>query len=92
MGFGVSGLSPCDRQFGVVGQFQAGDFPAVLADDLARRIAAERGLDLRSIEGTGPNGRIVKADVDGATPGAAPAQAGTTSVTQAPAPAAPAKP
>jgi pyruvate dehydrogenase E2 component (dihydrolipoamide acetyltransferase) len=50
----------------------------VLASPLARRIAAERGLDLRAVRGTGPNGRIVKADVEAAkaetrVPAAAPA-------------------
>ncbi len=33
---------------------------------LARRLAAERGLDLRSIGGSGPGGRIVKRDVESA--------------------------
>ena len=45
----------------------------VKASPLARRIAAEKGLDLGSVSGSGPNGRIVKADLDGAKPGAAPA-------------------
>jgi pyruvate dehydrogenase E2 component (dihydrolipoamide acetyltransferase) len=35
----------------------------LFASPLARRIAAERGLDLSAIRGSGPNGRIVKADV-----------------------------
>ena len=43
----------------------------VFASPLARRIAAEKGLDLAAITGTGPNGRIVKADVEAAKPGAA---------------------
>ncbi len=38
----------------------------VKASPLARRIATERGLDLASVAGTGPGGRIVKADVEGA--------------------------
>jgi pyruvate dehydrogenase E2 component (dihydrolipoamide acetyltransferase) len=44
----------------------------VFASPLARRIAADKGLDLSAIKGTGPHGRIVKADVTGATAGAAP--------------------
>ncbi|NAZ35510.1 pyruvate dehydrogenase complex dihydrolipoamide acetyltransferase [Rubellimicrobium sp. CFH 75288] len=36
----------------------------IFASPLARRIAAERGLDLSAIRGSGPNGRIVKADVE----------------------------
>lgn len=43
----------------------------VLASPLARRIAESKGVDLASVKGSGPNGRIVKADVEGATPGAA---------------------
>lgn len=36
----------------------------ILASPLARRIAAQKGIDLATIKGSGPNGRIVKADVD----------------------------
>ncbi|WP_226780989.1 pyruvate dehydrogenase complex dihydrolipoamide acetyltransferase [Oceaniglobus trochenteri] len=39
----------------------------VFASPLARRLAADKGLDLRSMKGTGPKGRIVKADVEAAT-------------------------
>jgi pyruvate dehydrogenase E2 component (dihydrolipoamide acetyltransferase) len=46
----------------------------IFASPLARRIAAEKGLDLGSIKGSGPRGRIVKADVEDAKPGAAPAK------------------
>lgn len=48
----------------------------VIASPLAKRIAAEKGVDLTSVKGSGPHGRIVKADVADATPGAvAPAAA-----------------
>jgi len=40
----------------------------VKASPLARRIAADKGVDLGSLTGSGPNGRIVKADVEGAQP------------------------
>ncbi|MFG6562099.1 pyruvate dehydrogenase complex dihydrolipoamide acetyltransferase [Sulfitobacter sp. 1A15299] len=43
----------------------------IFASPLARRIAADRGLDLAQIEGSGPRGRIVKADVESAQPTAA---------------------
>ncbi len=43
----------------------------VFASPLARRIAADKGLDLTQVKGSGPHGRIVKADVDAAKPGAA---------------------
>jgi len=64
----------------------------VFASPLARRIAADKGLDLGQIAGTGPHGRIVKADVLGATaqPGpAAAAPAIATAVAPAAASAAP---
>ncbi len=47
----------------------------VFASPLAKRIASEKGVDLAGVKGSGPNGRIVKADVDGARPGTAPAAA-----------------
>ncbi len=51
----------------------------VFASPLARRIAADKGLDLAQITGTGPKGRVVKADVIGdvktTTPAAMPTQA-----------------
>ncbi len=37
----------------------------VFASPLARRIALEKGLDLTAVAGSGPHGRIVKADVEG---------------------------
>jgi len=46
----------------------------VMASPLARRLAKAAGLDLKTIKGTGPHGRVVKADVDGAR-GKAPAAA-----------------
>ena len=46
----------------------------IIASPLAKRIAEQKGLDLSAITGSGPNGRIVKADVEGAKPGAAPAK------------------
>jgi pyruvate dehydrogenase E2 component (dihydrolipoyllysine-residue acetyltransferase) len=38
----------------------------VFASPLAKRIAKENGVDLTSLQGSGPRGRIVKADVEGA--------------------------
>lgn len=47
----------------------------VFASPLARRIAHEKGLDLTSVQGSGPHGRIIRADVEGvkAAPVAMPA-------------------
>ena len=51
----------------------------VIASPLAKRLAADKGIDLAGITGTGPNGRIVKSDVEGAQPGtAAPAASAAT--------------
>ncbi|WP_187336173.1 pyruvate dehydrogenase complex dihydrolipoamide acetyltransferase [Novosphingopyxis iocasae] len=47
----------------------------IKASPLARRIAAQKGLDLTAIEGSGPKGRIVKADVADAKPTAKSAEA-----------------
>ena len=46
------------------------DGERVFASPLARRIAADKGLDLANVTGSGPRGRIVKADVEAAQPGA----------------------
>ncbi|OEJ69395.1 pyruvate dehydrogenase complex dihydrolipoamide acetyltransferase [Magnetovibrio blakemorei] len=57
----------------------------VFASPLARRIAADKGLDMAQVAGSGPHGRIVKRDVDQAKPGAksAPAAASTPATSPA---------
>jgi pyruvate dehydrogenase E2 component (dihydrolipoamide acetyltransferase) len=45
----------------------------VFASPLARRIASQKGVELSELKGSGPHGRIVKADVEGAKASAAPA-------------------
>ena len=50
----------------------------IIASPMAKRLAKERGIDLRTVRGTGPGGRIVNADLDGVAatpPAAAPAAA-----------------
>src|SRR5262249_33844933 len=47
----------------------AGD--RVKASPLARRLAEQQGIDLAAVQGTGPGGRVVKADLAGVQPGAA---------------------
>jgi pyruvate dehydrogenase E2 component (dihydrolipoamide acetyltransferase) len=66
----------------------------VKASPLARRIAAERGIDLGNIAGTGPEGRVVLRDLEGApaAPRVAAAPAGGAPAPAGPAPAAPAPP
>ncbi len=56
----------------------------IFASPLARRMAEQQGIDLASVNGTGPNGRIVKADIE-AHAGAAPAGVSATAPTAAPA-------
>ena len=48
----------------------------IVASPLAKRIAAEKGVDLSGIAGSGPRGRIVKSDVENAKPGGAKPAAG----------------
>lgn len=50
----------------------------VFATPLARRIAADKGIDLASLSGSGPHGRIIKADLE-----TAPAKAAATTPTKA---------
>ncbi|WP_299617085.1 pyruvate dehydrogenase complex dihydrolipoamide acetyltransferase [Pelagibius sp.] len=63
----------------------------VFASPLARRIAKDKGIDLGSLKGSGPHGRIVKADVEAAPAGApavaAPAAAPVAAAAPAAAPA-----
>lgn len=68
---------------------QATDDTRIFASPLARRIAADKGIDLGVVTGTGPRGRIVKADVEAAksgtaTPATAPATTKTLAATPMP--------
>ncbi|MHA6299173.1 pyruvate dehydrogenase complex dihydrolipoamide acetyltransferase [Devosia sp. CAU 1758] len=47
----------------------------VFASPLARRLAKEAGIDVAAISGTGPKGRVIKADVEGAKSGKTPLKA-----------------
>ncbi len=61
----------------------------VFASPLARRMAKQAGLDLSMLKGSGPNGRIVRADIEAARGGGAqPAAAAPAAQPQAAAPAA----
>ena len=64
----------------------------VAASPLARRMAAQSGLDLATLSGSGPNGRIVKADIESALSGGAPVQTGAPSTALPQRAAAPAQP
>ncbi|CUH81653.1 Dihydrolipoyllysine-residue acetyltransferase component of pyruvate dehydrogenase complex [Tritonibacter multivorans] len=69
----------------------AADGSRIFASPLARRIAAQKGLDLSAIKGSGPKGRIIKVDVENATaaPKEAPKAAAPASAAAAAAPAGP---
>ncbi|PZU57572.1 MAG: pyruvate dehydrogenase complex dihydrolipoamide acetyltransferase [Sphingobium sp.] len=59
----------------------------VKASPLARRIAEAKGVDIASVTGSGPNGRVVKADLEGASAkpaAAAPAASATAAPVAAP--------
>jgi pyruvate dehydrogenase E2 component (dihydrolipoamide acetyltransferase) len=61
----------------------------IFASPLAKRVASEMGVDLKAVSGTGPNGRIVRADVEAAKSApAAAAPAPAAAAAAAPAPAA----
>ncbi|MDJ0387271.1 pyruvate dehydrogenase complex dihydrolipoamide acetyltransferase [Roseomonas sp. E05] len=81
---------------------EAGD--RIFASPLARRMAKQAGLELSGIQGSGPNGRIVKADIEAAAaqpktapaakaaPAAGPSTSATPAAAAAQAPKAPAAP
>ena len=58
----------------------------VRSSPLARKLAEMRGIDIAAVQGTGPNGRVVKRDVETAQPGSA--RAGAAAAAGRPAPAA----
>jgi pyruvate dehydrogenase E2 component (dihydrolipoamide acetyltransferase) len=61
----------------------------IFASPLARRLAEQKGLDLSAVAGSGPRGRIVRADVDAAQPGQARAPAAAAQTSAAGQPSAP---
>ena len=72
---------------------EAGEAPAlrqqpdgerIPASPLARRIALQKGLDLSAIKGSGPHGRIIRRDVDGAEAAPAPVVQAAPPAPQAP--------
>jgi len=71
---GKAGISPASG-----GEKETSD--RIKASPLAKRIAADKGLDLKTIDGSGPYGRIVKRDVENAQP----SKASASTATEAPA-------
>ncbi|MDB5591685.1 pyruvate dehydrogenase complex dihydrolipoamide acetyltransferase [Enterovirga sp.] len=66
----------------------AGEGGRVFASPLARRIAKDGGLDLAQVQGSGPHGRIVQADVQAAMAGGAKAAPAKPEAAAAPTPSA----
>jgi pyruvate dehydrogenase E2 component (dihydrolipoamide acetyltransferase) len=60
----------------------------IFASPLAKKIASEKGIDLKFVKGTGDNGRITKSDIDAYTPAAAPAASAPVATASATAPVA----
>jgi pyruvate dehydrogenase E2 component (dihydrolipoamide acetyltransferase) len=81
--------APADAAAATNGHQAAGRGGRLFASPLVRKIAGERGVDLARLEGTGPNGRIVRRDLERflAAPGA-PARPAPAAAPLAPAPAA----
>jgi pyruvate dehydrogenase E2 component (dihydrolipoyllysine-residue acetyltransferase) len=75
---GKAGTAPASG-----GETDSGD--RIKASPLARRIAADKGLDLKSIDGSGPYGRIVKRDVEKAQPASQASSSATQTTSDAPA-------
>ncbi|KAK4687086.1 pyruvate dehydrogenase E2 component (dihydrolipoamide acetyltransferase), partial [Tremellales sp. Uapishka_1] len=77
-----------------------GEKPKFFASPIARKLALEKGIPLKDVKGTGPEGRIVKADIDNFKPSAPAASSsaaaktptsGATALPGKPAPSAPAE-
>lgn len=71
----VAPTSPPKKEVGqgeVASHTRSNGHDRVFASPLARRIAKDAGIDLSAVTGTGPHGRVVKADVEAAKSGKAP--------------------
>ncbi|WP_291037997.1 dihydrolipoamide acetyltransferase family protein [Herbiconiux sp.] len=73
-GSGSGGSGSGESESGESGSGESGS--RLFASPIVRRLAKERGVDLASLRGTGPGGRIVRADLERA-PESAPAAAGS---------------
>lgn len=64
----AAGTSPAPRAVdnGARPQSTPADSGRLIVSPLAARMAAEAGLDLRSLQGSGPGGRIIKKDIEAA--------------------------
>lgn len=85
-GAGTPGEASVSSESGEDAAESASSPARIFATPLVRRLARERDIDLTTIVGTGPNGRIVRRDLDGvpAAVAAAPASALVETTTDAP--------
>ncbi|MFE3457947.1 dihydrolipoamide acetyltransferase family protein [Nocardiopsis aegyptia] len=79
--------APAAEESGASGD---GEGPRPRTSPLARRLAKEYGLDITRIQGSGPKGRVVRADIEAAAKNGAAAEAPAAAAPAAPAAAAPA--
>src|SRR3954447_14677849 len=78
--------APSPSQANAAQEASASNGGRIKASPLARRIARERGIELSSLRGTGPDGRIVAEDVERAAATGSPAAASAGSAGGRPAP------
>jgi pyruvate dehydrogenase E2 component (dihydrolipoamide acetyltransferase) len=64
------------------GQMSASSNGRIKASPLAKKLAAEKGIDLRNVHGTGDGGRITKEDIDNYKPGVESAKPGEKAAPQ----------
>jgi pyruvate dehydrogenase E2 component (dihydrolipoamide acetyltransferase) len=89
-GYGASpATDPTPAQTNKPGPVAGNDGSRIKASPLARRLAEQQGIDLSTVTGSGPNGRVVKADLEGAQPAAkaAPQAPAAAAAAEAPRPA-----
>src|SRR5204863_3524336 len=60
---GEKRAEPEKKEAAPAAKIDKGDQARVKASPVARRVAAERGIDLSSVKGTGPDGRVIETDV-----------------------------
>jgi len=85
-GYGRGESDANDTSTSVPAAPKGSDGKRLFVTPLARRIAADKGVDLTELSGSGPHGRIIKADVEAASAGSAKAKpAESTQTASAPA-------
>jgi pyruvate dehydrogenase E2 component (dihydrolipoamide acetyltransferase) len=77
--------APTPAPESVAGPAPANGSGRVKASPLAKRLAAEAGLELKSVQGSGPGGRITKRDIEAAATQPATSQAAAPAIRRAPA-------